>query len=128
MQDRDLNPPPAGLPDLDALFAEARSHAPEPSDALMARVLADALAAQPTPAAFAVAVPPPPRGLLTRLADLFGGMGALAGVGGAAVAGLFLGFVQPSGLSSFSAALTGGQIDSLSLVASVDDLFAEEAP
>jgi hypothetical protein len=119
--------------DLDILFAAARAERPEPSEALMARVLADALANQPAPvrAAPAPVIAPaaPQRGPLAALADLFGGFGALAGMGAAAVAGVFIGFVQPDGLTALSDAVSytvlGGTLESVALMPSVDPLFAE---
>lgn len=123
MQDRDT-----GFDDLDALFGAARAKPAQPSDALMARVVADAEALQPAPRALAAAPPPAPVGLWRGVVDFFGGFGALAGMGSAAAAGLFIGFVQPTGLSDLSAALLGGQIDSLSLMPSVDDLITEVTP
>ena len=120
MQDRD----PDGMDDL---FALARQTPAAPSEALMQRVLADGLALQPPPRTLAPP-PPAPRGLWRALADLFGGVAPLAGVGTAAAAGLVLGFVQPQGLSNISAALMGGQIDTISVLPSVDDLFAEVSP
>ena len=122
MQDRDT-----GFDDLDALFAAAQARPAQPSEALMARVMADALALQPASPSFA-APPPAPVGIWRGVIDFFGGFGALAGMGSAAAAGLFIGFVQPTGLSDISAALIGGQIDSLSLMPSVDDLITEVTP
>lgn len=121
MQDR--NP---GLEDLDALFGAARARPAVPSDALMGRVMADAVALQPLPAA--VVAPPAPLGLWRGVAAFFGGFGALAGMGSAAAAGVFIGFAQPVGVSDLSAALIGGQIDSLSLMPSLDDLIPEVTP
>ena len=116
MQDRDL----------EALFAAARTAPPVPSDALMARVLADALEQQPAPQS------PQPAPRMVRpvrfwepLAALFGGTGALAGMGGAAVVGLFIGYVQPSGLASLSDAVWGGALESVALMPSVDPLLDE---
>ena len=120
MQDRDMS-----TDDLDALFAQARLQPARPSDDLMARIMADAVALQPAPRALAVAPRP---GLLRRWADVFGGFGALAGMGSAAAAGLFIGFAQPSGLTSLSTSLMGGQIESLSLMPSVDALITEVTP
>lgn len=124
MQDRDT-----GFDDLDALFSAARARPAVPSEAVMGRVLADALALQPlSPVFVAAAVPPTPVGLWHGVVAFFGGLGALAGMGSAAAAGLFIGFVQPTGLSDLSAALIGGQIDSLSLMPSLDDLIPEVTP
>jgi hypothetical protein len=115
-----------GRDDLDDLFAQARSAGPVPSEALMARVLADALAEQPKPV---VAVPVAvvrPEGLWSRLAALFGGAGALAGIGSAAAAGLFIGYVQPSGLSTLGEAVLGTPLETVELMPDVDGLLAGE--
>jgi len=120
MPDRDRD-----LDGMDDLFALARQRPAEPSEALMRRVLEDGLALQPPPRPLIAPTPPASRGLWRALADLFGGVAPLAGIGTAAAAGLVLGFVQPQSLSDLSAALMGGQIDSISVLPSVDDLFAE---
>lgn len=118
MQDRDL----------DALFAASRAAPPVPSDALMARVLADALDHQPAPQAATRPVPqimPRRARFWEPLAALFGGVGALAGMGGAAMLGLFIGYVQPTGLTVLSDALWGGTLESVALMPSVDPLLDE---
>jgi hypothetical protein len=109
---------------LDDLFAEACVTAVQPSDALMARVLADALDAQPramAPASAARVVPA--AGLWMRLVGLFGGAGALAGMGTAAVAGLLIGFAQPGGLAALGDAMLGPPLETVELFASVDALL-----
>lgn len=117
-----------GREGLEDLFAAMREERVPPSDALMARVLADALAHQPRPAlpvaaevGAGAAVRP---GLWRRLAGLFGGAGALAGMGTAAVAGLFIGFVQPEGLSLLGDAVLGTPLETVELIPDVDMLFA----
>ena len=109
---------------LDDLFAEARSTTRPPSEALMARVLADAMEAQPK--AVVAVVPASVRGpgVWSRLAALFGGAGALAGMGTAAMAGLFIGFVQPESLSVLGDAVLGTPLETVELVSSVDALLA----
>ena len=82
--------------ELDALFSAARADAPEPSQELMARVLAQAVAAQPQPQ--------PVRGMhrrgwRARLADLhqaLGGWPAMGGLATACAAGVWLGFAPPA--------------------------------
>ncbi|MEY4983318.1 MAG: hypothetical protein RIR62_1584 [Pseudomonadota bacterium] len=118
--------------DLDSLFTAARAAPPAPSDALMARVMADALAQQPARPRPAMPQAPAPRqgrgslwgSLWGALTGLFGGAGAVAGMGGAAVAGLFIGLAQPALLVSLSDAYLGGTLDSVALIPSVDALFA----
>ncbi|MBC2837093.1 dihydroorotate dehydrogenase [Paragemmobacter straminiformis] len=113
--------------DLDDLFAAARSRPLVPSEALMARVLADAMAEQPKAAAVRAAVAPARRGgWFAGFAEVFGGFGALAGVGGAAVAGLVLGFVQPATVTDFADSLLGAEVTSVTLIPSADALMVEE--
>ena len=112
------------MDDLDDLFAEAKQAAIQPSDALMARVLADAAQVQVRPVA--VAVVPPRAGWLAGLAALFGGAGSLVGVGSAAVAGLLFGFVQPDGLGAVADIWAASAVDQVDLMPQVDVLLAEE--
>lgn len=108
---------------LDDLFTAARSARSAPSEALMARVLADALAEQPRMAMQA----PGPRlrgpGLWARLVWALGGTGALAGMGTAAVAGLFLGLVQPVGLAGLDEAVLGAPLETVELIPGIDGLL-----
>jgi hypothetical protein len=114
------------MDDLDDLFASAKSAAMQPSAALMARVLADADAVQAAALRKPAAAPQPKPGILAALAALFGGSAALAGVGSAAVAGVFLGFVQPSALSSVGALWASASVDQIDLMPGVDAVLAEE--
>ena len=112
------------MDDLDDLFAGARRASMQPSEALMARVLADGAALQGGPAVvMAVA---PRAGWLAGLAALFGGAGSLVGVGSAAVAGLFFGFVQPDSLGSVADIWAGVTVDQVDLMPQLDMLLAEE--
>lgn len=91
--------------DLDDLFAAARRVAPAPPDALMARVLADAMAAQ-------AAVRRAPRpGLLAQLREALGGWPAIGGLATAGVVGLAIGIAAPAGLADLTAALLGQPAD-----------------
>ena len=111
---------------LDDLFAEARAARPVPSEALMARVMAEALAEQPRGAAVVASAVPqtgPGAGLWARLVWAFGGAGALAGMGTAAAAGLYIGFVQPVGLSGIEEAMLGTPLETVELIPSVDALL-----
>ena len=109
--------------ELDDLFASAKAASMQPSEALVARVLSDAAVLQVRQ----VAVRPVRRGgWLAGLAAVFGGAGSLVGVGSAAVAGLFLGFVQPDGLGSVADVWASDTVDQVELMPQVDALLAEE--
>ena len=106
--------------ELDRLLAAAARQAPTPSEALMERVLADALALQPqTPALQPVTAARP--GMMARLAGLFGGPPALAGLGTAAVFGLALGYSSPATLDY----LTGTTTDTAEFFPEADFLTTE---
>lgn len=99
-------------------FAAARRDAPAPSDALMARILADAEAAMPRGAEAPVrsgpgrSGPEPRRGGLLGWLGGVGGWGGVGGLATATLAGLWFGYAgltDPTSLAaSVSAALTGG--------------------
>jgi len=120
--------------DLDDLFAAARAAAPQPSDALLARVGADGLRLLPRPPAH-TARPSTlrPRGLRGLLADMVlavGGLGGAAGLASAMLAGLWIGFAQPQGLSVLTEGLTTGlsfdaALDSVELIPSLDPFATE---
>lgn len=128
-------PGSGGAGGLDDLLAAASAAPPPVSEALMARVLADALAEQPR----AVAEAPGPRargpGPLSRLAGArrawarlvwaVGGTGAVAGMGTAAMAGLVIGLAQPGGLSGLDEAMLGVPLETVELVPGVDVLLRE---
>lgn len=124
MQNRDDD-----LFDLDALLGQARDQRVAPSPALLDRVLADAVDLQPAPRPIAPPQPRPERGgWLDGLFAVFGGAGAMAGMGSAAVAGLMLGFLQPAGLSDMTTLIWGQGSETLSLMPTVDTLIAEDTP
>ncbi|MFN3281086.1 MAG: dihydroorotate dehydrogenase [Tabrizicola sp.] len=108
--------------DLDRLLAAAASAPVRPSEALMERVLADALALQPAPS---VALRPGPTrarpGLLARIAAAIGGGPVLAGMGTAAIFGLALGYLSPTTLDY----LTGSTADSVEFFPDADFLTIE---
>lgn len=108
---------------LDDLFAEARATPRPAPDALMARVLADAMAEQPRVAPPVNVSRPRGPGLWMRLAAVFGGAGAVAGMGTAAAAGLFIGFVQPVDLSALGDAVLGTPLETVELIPSVGTLL-----
>lgn len=113
--------------DLDTLLAAARGAGPAPSDALMARVLADAAALQPRPPVVSTAANPPRRPWFAGLAALFGGGGAVAGISFAVLAGVFLGVVQPAPVAALTAVfLTDEAIGSVDLLPEPGALWTEE--
>lgn len=87
---------------LGRLFAEARNVAPEPSDALMARVLADAVPPMPAPQL----IP----GLWVRLLDAVGGWPAVSGLAAATVAGIWIGVAPPTSVQDITATLIGDEV------------------
>ena len=92
---------------LDRLFAEARARAPRPSDALLARVLAEADAAMPPAPLAASPAPPARRSWLAGLAGGLGGWGAMGGLAASTVLGVVLGAVQPEAVSALAAGVWG---------------------
>ncbi len=110
--------------DLDALFAEAREDAP--SDALMARVLADADAVQAE--AVAVAAAPAParrRGWVAGLVESFGGWGTIGGVTAAGVMGLSLGLYAPTTVADILGAETLGLETAYDITPDMTGLWGE---
>lgn len=73
---------------LEALFSASRTHPPEMSDDFLARLTADADAALPGPAPIAQA---PAKPMFGNLKAWF----AASGLSGAAVLGMWIGFVMP---------------------------------
>ena len=117
--------------DLDSLLAElAAQEPPEPSGAVLSRILADAAREQPRPAGIVPRTAPPAAaarpspGWLGSLAEVFGGRGALAGMMLATVTGLYLGFAQPAALAALYAETP---LDSLDMIAGGDSLWTEVA-
>lgn len=87
--------------DLEHLFAQARSAAPEPSADFLARVLSDAEAMQPAPAGIMRSQDRAKlgfRSLFSSLSEAIGGWPAMAGLASAAVTGIFIGISPPQGL------------------------------
>jgi hypothetical protein len=107
--------------DLEQMFGAARG-ARVPSDALMARVLADAEAHQPGPVVASrqavVAVP-----LWRRMLAALGGGPMVAGLTCAAAAGVFIGYAGPVTTDWMAAALaSGGEVEMIA----ASDLFLGE--
>lgn len=97
--------------ELEALFSAARAAEPDPSEALVARIVADAEAEADRREAAAAAVADRPRraGLRATLAAVFGGWPSLAGLSAAALAGLLVGYVAPDTLQTVSGGYLGGE-------------------
>jgi hypothetical protein len=90
----------------DLFFEAARAAAPVPSQALVARVLADAAAAQPRVAAARAR-----GGLFARISDALGGRGVMAGLAGTAMAGLALGFFAPALAPDWNTPWSAGTVE-----------------
>lgn len=112
------------IDDLDRLLASAARDRPQPSPALIDRVLADALALQPQPA-LVRPMPTAAPGLLARIAGLFGGGPVLAGVCSAALAGVALGYLSPATYDYVTGGLADTSTDALDLFPTTDFLTSE---
>ncbi len=107
--------------DLDRLLVAAAEQPLVPSQALMDRVQADAMAVQPQGLVLRPAVLASRPGLLARLVGAIGGGPALAGLGTAAVFGLALGYLSPTTMDY----LTGGSADTAEFFPQADFLTTE---
>lgn len=116
-------------PDLDDLFAAARDADPTPSANLMTRILTDAAALQPRPAVVATRLQPvdlpTTEGWFDRIAAVFGGGGALAGMSLAAVAGVFLGLAQPAPIVALTSMLADASVETVDLLPDGTALWEE---
>jgi hypothetical protein len=83
--------------DLDALLSDLRSHPHEADARLLARIVDDAQAVQSSRTSVR-AVVPTREPALRRWISALGGSVALAGLGTAAMAGLWIGMAQPASL------------------------------
>lgn len=115
MTERDL-----GEDSLDDIFAAAQRTEMQPSAALMGRIMADAAAVSAARAVPAAQVAPP-RGLWALLAAAIGGWPALGGLVAATMAGFWIGFAPPAGLSGLTASVMGETV-SVSVLAADDAL------
>ncbi len=116
----------ADTADLDAILAAARTAGADASEDFLARVLADAYAMQPQPAAV-VAVPAASgwRARLVASLSALGGMGAAAGLATATLAGVWIGFARPDLVGGLGLEWTGAQVESIELLPSVDAWLTE---
>ena len=106
--------------DLDQLLQEAAKPV-QVSDALMARILADAQRVQPVPRPFGQAKA---RGFWGSLSDMFGGTGVLAGLATVACAGIYLGAAQPTFISALLQT-NSISLEQLDYMPSIDVLLEE---
>lgn len=105
---------------IDDLFGLAQSQTPAPSDDLMARILADAAAVQPSVASAS----PPQAGFMQSLMDLIGGWPSVGGLAMAGVAGIWVGFAPPTVVSDWTAELVGTPV-TIDMLGSTDSYFLE---
>jgi hypothetical protein len=92
---------------LDDLFAQATRVDVQPSDALLARVLADADDVQ---AGFQPEQTSASDGLWARMLDALGGWPAVSGLAAATVAGVWIGVAPPSPMQDLTASLMGDEV------------------
>lgn len=112
--------------DLDDLFAKARLTEPPESTALMARVYADALRLQPQAAPVLRPVVVNNSGWWTTLSNALGGKRGLAGLGTAAVAGVMVGFVQPTSVLALTESVfAASTVDEVDLMPGIDAILTE---
>ena len=112
---------------LEALFQAARSAPPDPSDALMARVLADGLREQTAQRPVAAPWRASPGGWRAGIATVLDGLGGWRSVAGLATAGLtgvWIGFTGTGGIGAVSQALwQTGTVQAVDLLPG-EDIFA----
>ncbi|SLN28220.1 hypothetical protein ROA7023_00944 [Roseisalinus antarcticus] len=96
---------------LGSVFAEARRENQTPSDALMARIMADAAAELPRRAGVAGDPSAAGRtGIASTIWALLGGWAGAGGLAAATVAGLWIGVAPPAGLTDLAAGVLGETI------------------
>jgi hypothetical protein len=107
------------MSEIDDLFAEMQAAPLAVSRGLQARVLQDAARLQPGRIV-------PGAGIWAQVSAFFGGGGLLAGMGTAAVAGLYLGFVQPASMQGISdVLLAAAPMDSVDLMPGIEGFLSE---
>jgi hypothetical protein len=109
--------------DLDQLFAAARGRVPPPSEALLARVLTDALHAQPTVTQPIRAAQRP--GLWAGLSAQVGGLPTVAGLCSAAIIGVVVGYADPTTLDYLTTGSAADPLDGMDLFPTTDLITTE---
>jgi hypothetical protein len=106
MTDKSTNEPEMlDMDALDDILSGLRRETPAPSDALMARVLADAQAELASGAQVTEPNTDKPDGFGAMLLSVIGGWRAVAGLAMATIAGVWIGFAGPDGVSDNLAVL-----------------------
>ena len=108
---------------LEEMFRAARAEAPEPSDSLMARIMADAEAEIAARAEAAHPVRTPRPGLWAALVAAIGGWPALASMATAAVAGVWLGFGATEGVDALAGGILIGDTGTATVSYEFEDLL-----
>jgi hypothetical protein len=112
--------------ELDDLFATARALKVEPSTDFMARILQDAEANQPHSLGINVPSAARKKGLWATMLAAIGGGAAFAGLSTATIAGLWLGFVQPTPLTTVTDSFWASEtLESVDLIPSFDNILTE---
>ncbi|WP_132693181.1 hypothetical protein [Rhodovulum steppense] len=121
MTDRQMNDT-----EIEALFAAARTDRPEPSAALLARVMADAMAEAEARAASAPAPRARPTGGgLARILGLIGGWPAMGGLATAGLMGVWIGYAAPGGFDAVTATMLGSGYDVSDMMPGLDAYLTE---
>lgn len=111
---------------LQSFFDAAQNAAPQPSDALMARILADAQMHLPA-AEQTVQIAQRQTGFFAGIVGLLGGWSAVAGLATATVAGVWIGFSAPVELDGYaSVLLPSSNYGAADLMPTIDSFLAED--
>jgi hypothetical protein len=111
--------------DMEDLLAAARTAPREVPAELLGRVLADAYALQPQSVVLPSASKKGP-GLFTRLFSAMGGAAGLAGLGAAALGGVWIGFSQPAPIVALTDQIwSGSALESVELIPDLSTFMTE---
>lgn len=118
---------------LETLFAAARTAEPQPSAALFDRMESDALRVARERSESARASERRVLGILRGISEVLGGRGAVAGLLTATLAGVWLGFSPPQGLSALTQSVTqimlgtstGTSVEGLELIPNIDTVLSQ---
>ncbi|ARC89117.1 hypothetical protein [Rhodovulum sp. MB263] len=110
---------------LEALFEAARQDRAEPSAALMARIMEDAMVTAAAARTAPRRQPTRRRSILALLVTAIGGWPALAGVATAGVFGLWIGYAGPGDVGRLSTEILGSAYGPGDLMPSLDTFLTE---